>query len=184
MNVLGLARCPVTTLEMWYTSTWNERKPLAPPEIAIRHLFEAPEALPLLARWFVEEWGPYYGPEGPGDAEADLRAANDSGRLPICLVAFDASGGVTGTIALRAESIVSHRHLTPWLAALLVAPEHRRRGIGSALIEAIEDQARRLGHERLYVGTDEAGLVERRGWRTIDKGSTLRGTTRIYALEL
>ena len=24
----------------------------------IRHLFEVPEALPVLARWFVEEWGP------------------------------------------------------------------------------------------------------------------------------
>ena len=90
----------------------------------------------------------------------------------------------TEACALRAESIDSHRHLTPWLAALLVAPEHRRRGIGTALIAAIEDEARRLGHGRLYVGTDEAGLVERRGWRAFDEGSTLRGTTKVYVLEL
>ena len=108
----------------------------------IRHLLEVPEALPVLTRWFVEEWGPYYGPEGPGDAEADLRAANQRDQLPICLVALDAAGGVTGTVALRAESIASHRHLTPWLAALLVAPEHRRRGIGTALIAAIEGRDR------------------------------------------
>ena len=49
----------------------------------IRHLLEVPEALPVLARWFVEEWGPYYGPEGPGDAEADLRAASHRDQLPI-----------------------------------------------------------------------------------------------------
>jgi predicted N-acetyltransferase YhbS len=150
----------------------------------IRHLLEVPEVLPVLVRWFVEEWGPYYGPEGPGDAEADLRAARHRDQLPICLVALDAAGDVTGTVALRVESIVSHRHLTPWLAALLVAPEHRRRGIGSALVAAIEGEARRLGHKRLYVGTDESRFVERRGWRAFDQGSTLRGTTKVYALEL
>lgn len=152
--------------------------------VAVRHLFEAPEALSVLARWFVNEWGPYYGPEGPGDAETDLNAANNRDRLPICLVALDTAGGVLGTASLRAESTLSHRHLTPWLAALLVAPQHRRRGVGSTLARAIENEARRLGHRRLYVGTDEAGPVGRRGWRAVDEGSTLRGPTGIYVLDL
>ena len=156
----------------------------APPTINIRHLLEVPEALPTLVRWLEQEWGPYYGAEGPGDAEADLKAADDRDRLPICLIALNASSGVVGTIALRAESIVSHRHLTPWLAGLLVAPEHRRRGVGTALIAALEDETRRLGYQRLYVGTDEAGLVQRGDWRAIDEGSTLRGTTKIYVLDL
>ena len=31
------------------------------------------EALPVLARSFVKEWGPYYGPEEPGNAEATMQ---------------------------------------------------------------------------------------------------------------
>ncbi len=150
----------------------------------IRHLFEVPERLPELARCFIEEWGPYYGPSGPGDALADLAAAGDRDRLPLCLVALDPSGAVLGTAALRAQSIVSHPHLGPWLAALWVASAHRGRGIASALVAAVEDEARRLGYRRLYVGTDHAGLVNRRGWRVVDRGSTLRGTVGIYVLDL
>jgi len=153
--------------------------------VTIRHLLEVSGALSVLARWFVGEWAPYYGPEGPGDAEADLKAASDRDRLPLCLVALDAAGEVTGTIALRAESVISHRHLTPWLAALLVAPERRRGGIGTALIAAVEDEARRLGFERIYTGTDvAAGLIERRGWRPLDTGATLTGPVKVYALDL
>lgn len=31
----------------------------APQGIRIKHLLEAPEALPVLARWFVAEWTPW-----------------------------------------------------------------------------------------------------------------------------
>ena len=139
----------------------------------------------LLARRFVEEYGPYYRPEGPGDAEADLKAARDRDQLPRCLVALDAVGRVLGTIGLRAESVPSHRHLTPWLAALLVAPAHRGRGVGARLIAAIEEEARRLGYQRLYVATDVlTGHIARRGWRAFDHAPTLRGVATVFALHL
>ena len=60
--------------------------------------------------------------------------------------------------------------LTPWLAALYVAPEFRKRGIGAALIKAIEDHARNVGTKTLYLYTSEAetfyaGL----GWSVRDR---------------
>ncbi len=153
--------------------------------LTILHLVDVPRVLPVLARWFVGEWGPYYGPEGPGGAEADLQAAGDRDRIPICLVALDATGDAAGTIALRAESVPSHRHLSPWLAALFVTPERRRRGIGAALITALEGEARRLGYDRLYVATDVlTGYAERRGWRPFDEAPTLRGRSTVYSLDL
>ncbi len=33
--------------------------------IHIVHLLEAPEVAPTLERWFIEEWMPWYGPDGP-----------------------------------------------------------------------------------------------------------------------
>jgi GNAT superfamily N-acetyltransferase len=154
-------------------------------DITVRHLIDLPDALPVLTRWFVDEWEPYYGLEGPGDAEADLRAAKTKNGLPTCLVAIDNAGDVVGTAALKAESVASHGHLTPWLAAVLVAAEHRRQGVGTALIAAIEDEARRLGFDRLYVATDTAiGIIERRGWVKSDEAETLRGTVGVYSKEL
>ena len=140
--------------------------------------------LPELAAWFIEEWEPYYGPDGPGDAFADLAEARSADVIPICLVALDDDGRPLGTVALKERS-VSHQHLSPWVVALLVRPEARGRGVGSRLLASVEAEARRLGFERIYVATDTAtSLLERRGWRAFDTAPTLRGDVGVFALEL
>lgn len=56
--------------------------------------------------------------------------------------------------------------LSPWLAALYVAPEFRKRGIGAALVRAIEAHARKVGTVTLHLYTSEAeGFYARLGWR-------------------
>ena len=60
--------------------------------------------------------------------------------------------------------------VSPWLAGLYVAPEHRCQGVGRALVRAIEDQARRRHYCRLYLYTDnEISYYEQLGWRVIDR---------------
>ena len=115
------------------------------PNFRIAHLIDAPGAAPVLARWFVAEWGPWYGPGGDGDAEADLAACRVRDALPLCLVALGPGDVVLGTAALRDESVGSELGVGPWLAGLLVAPEHRGRGVGAALVAAIEGEAANLG---------------------------------------
>lgn len=150
----------------------------------VRRLADVPAALPLLEEWFCREWVPYYGPGGPGDAAADLRECCQRDRLPIGLVALSGDGTVLGTIALKSSSI-SHRHLHPWAAAFLVGENYRNRGIGTALLMAVEEEARRLGHDSLFISTDSAtGLVERLGWRRIDEADSLRGPVAVYEKQL
>jgi len=148
----------------------------------IIHLADLPEAIPLLARWFIEEWGPYYGPEGPGDAEQDLQSCRNRYEIPLALVALDAAGDVIGTAALKPSSLETHRYLGPWLAAMLVARGQRGMGIGSALVTAIEGEARRLGVDVLYSDTASASsLLSRLGWEPIETGiPTLRETATLY----
>lgn len=74
------------------------------PDLRIVHLLEAPDAIPVLKRWFVAEWGPWYGPGGAGDAGADLAACRSRDELPIGLVALDPDKRVLGTAALKAVS--------------------------------------------------------------------------------
>ncbi len=149
--------------------------------LRIVHLLEAPEAAPTLARWFAEEWAPWYGPDGPGDAQRDLAACSSRNELPICLLALNGDGDLLGTAALKSESIGSERGDGPWLAALLVAKTHRGLGVGTALVEAIEREARRLGFAALYTSTDSAvGMLERRGWQSFGSSVSLKGPVTIY----
>jgi amino-acid N-acetyltransferase len=53
--------------------------------------------------------------------------------------------------------------------SLAVAGDHRRRGIGAALVTAAEDDARRLGVRKLFALTYEKGFFAARGFRQIDR---------------
>jgi predicted N-acetyltransferase YhbS len=142
--------------------------------LEVELLADHQEALPCLREWFEREWAPYYGPDGPGDATTDLRESCNREELPIAVVAI-LGGEIVGTAALKAESVSTHKHLTPWLAALLVRPEFRRRGIAERLIAEIEKKAQELGFHSIYVGTGEgSGTPEsplrKRGWEFVEKG--------------
>jgi len=127
-----------------------------------------PEALPQLRHWFEAEWPEYYGQTGPGDAQQDLRSFANGEGLPIGVVAFK-DGELCGIAALKADSIASHSHLSPWAAAGLVKPSERGKGIGAQLIEALETEARGLGFPSIYCGTSTANtLLERCGWELME----------------
>lgn len=138
-----------------------------------------------LASLFVAEWEPYYGERGPGNALDDLNACCNRNKLPIALVALGADNSLLGTAALKAESVGSMPGQSPWLAAFVVSPLHRGRGIGTLLVSAIEEEARRLGFEALYISTDAAeSIVRKRGWSPLDTVSSLRGPITVYRLDM
>ncbi len=154
-------------------------------DVRIAALADVREALPMLAGWFVKEWEPYYGPDGPGDAVDELTACLNRNAVPFALVALDAEGCVLGTAALKADSLGSARAPGPWLAAFLVGAEYRRKGVGTALVAAIEDRARRLGFPEIFTSTDVADvMLQRRGWLAFDTVDSLRGAATLYRLGL
>ncbi len=136
--------------------------------LSIEPLAAHPEVLALLREWFATEWSDYYGKGGPGDADRDLRDFANEGSLPVGVVAFR-GGTLCGFAALKADSVASHRHLTPWAAAGLVKPSERGQGIGSQLVVALEQEARKLGFRRIYCGTSTAeSLLRRCGWQLLE----------------
>jgi GNAT superfamily N-acetyltransferase len=138
-------------------------------KLRIEQLADHPEVFPILKEWFEEEWESYYGPAGPGDAQSDLAAYANRDGLPVGVVAFY-ENALCGVAALKAESITTHAHLGPWAAAGLVSPAYRRRGLGTALVRALEDTARSLGYSRMYCGTRTANrILERRGWEFMEQ---------------
>jgi GNAT superfamily N-acetyltransferase len=81
-----------------------------------------------------------------------------------------AEGDPIGTCLLAESEIEPNHDVSPWLAGLFIAPEHRRKGAGALLVRAIEDQARRRGFSRLHLYTTEAaGFYARLGWSAVDR---------------
>ncbi|MGX7874897.1 GNAT family N-acetyltransferase [Mesorhizobium sp. ORM6] len=59
--------------------------------------------------------------------------------------------------------------LTPWLAGLVIDHEHRNKGIGGALVRAIEAHAVSVGVKRLYLYTWEArDFYAELGWVVVE----------------
>jgi GNAT superfamily N-acetyltransferase len=143
---------------------------MPPSSITISPLARHRQHLPLLVSWFRQEWPGWYGPSGSGCAESDLQsfAASES-KLPVGLVVLQ-DGFPVGVGALKAESLHTHRHLSPWAAAGFVLPALRGQGIGAALLGALASHGYRLGYSSVYCGTATAvSLLRRSGWTELER---------------
>ncbi len=134
----------------------------------IRLLKECPHHAPTLGRWAYAEW---YGKRDIDIATVIMSyqaRANDAS-LPAAMVALE-EGVPVGMVSLKDNDLWSRKDLNPWLASLYVAPEHRSRGIGSALIGKLLDHSNKLGIARLYLFTwDHLSLFySGRGWKYLE----------------
>jgi GNAT superfamily N-acetyltransferase len=77
----------------------------------------------------------------------------------------EVDGRPAGICLFVREEIDPKHDLTPWLAALYVAPKFRKRSVGSALVRAIEQHARDVSCAQLHLYTITAEpFYARLGW--------------------
>lgn len=133
-------------------------------DLRTEYLFNYPQAVPVLADWHHHEWGEAR-KEELTDSTRLLNMCKSADRLPLILVAYRGEVPV-GMAMLIEHDIASRKELTPWLAAVYVPPAERGKGIGSLLASKIVGEARRLGHKRLYLFTqNKLAFYERLGWK-------------------
>jgi GNAT superfamily N-acetyltransferase len=134
----------------------------------IRRLDADEPAFELIARWrydafFAQDGGTF---EESRDA---LRAWMDGLGYETAMLA-EVNRRPAGSCLFVREEIDPKHDLTPWLAALYVAPEYRRRGVARALVRAIEQHARDVGCGELYLYTITAEpLYAKLGWTVRDR---------------
>lgn len=138
--------------------------------IIVDYLAHHPQFIPEVSELVYGQWPDLFASAGIGKAqllEKFEERANTS-RLPITMVAIDQAELVgTGSIKLYEESTRSG--LSPWLAGMYIKPQHRKRGVGALLVQALEAKARELGTATLYLSVGDAvNFYESLGWRVID----------------
>ncbi len=132
-------------------------------------LAERPDLVDQVARWGFGEWGHLHPGETLEDRVVHTRDGLNADRVPTAFVALDDVGGAVGSAALVFDDLEGDPR-NPWLASVFVPHEHRRKGVASALVRAVEDAARRFGYPRLYLFTVSASpLYARLGWRALEK---------------
>jgi predicted N-acetyltransferase YhbS len=130
----------------------------------ISYLADHSNYLPQLAQWQFEEWDSILGEGSIEPRIAKLKTHLNREKLPIAWVAH-ANGQLLGSAALRVNDIEGHEDLTPWLGGVIVGSQFRRHGIGATLCGVVEDHARSLGINTLYLFTlDKQPWYSRMGW--------------------
>jgi GNAT superfamily N-acetyltransferase len=129
----------------------------------------------LVASTSVELWRRDF-PLDTEDWYFNLYSESQShGTLPVVLVALDGDQFV-GTASLIADDeLPDAPEPGPWVAAVYVADSHRRRGIGTALLDELRHRAVQAGHGQLFLYTaDKMAWYETMGWHRL-RTSQLNG---------
>jgi len=121
----------------------------------IAYLADHKEVIPLLAQWFYKEWAYLHSERTLADVERLIGERTNTDKIPLALLAFDGHE-LLGTVCLKVHDMDTRLDLTPWLAGLYVSAPRRRQGTGTMLVSAIEEKARELGVQKLFLHTPQA----------------------------
>lgn len=155
-------------------------------ETQIVDLHRLPQsALGQVAQLMTQGWPDHYGPDGAGDAPADVYARSQDTALP-CGHAALRGDRVVGTVALARTSFGAlDEGESPWLIGLIVAPDVRGQGVASQLCDAIARHAHELGYGQIFTTTQNArSLLHRAGWQDIRTVQEDAASWHVMALDL
>ena len=116
-------------------------------------LCEARAHAPQLAAWHAAEWAHLYQGWDEAAALRDLLSEPADGSLPLTLIAHD-DRQLLGSVSLIMDDLPGWSQCNPWLASFFVAPPHRRRGIGAALLRAALSRLATSPCARVYLFTE------------------------------
>jgi len=139
----------------------------------IVYLADHPQHIPTLAAWHHDQWGALSESSSLEKREASLRQDANYCQIPTAFVAIetDETGHETvlGSASLIENDLTTRPELTPWLASVYVDQAHRRKGVGSRVVQRIMEEAATLGFETLYLITpDQQNFYTHLGWSELE----------------
>ncbi len=144
-------------------------------EISLVPLRESPVDEARILGWALDLWGdhfPNYSRQDWSDFYShSLQSNYDSWVGEGQELVFVARRGdeLLATISLvDFDELMEFRHLKPWIAAFIVNPELRGTGVGTQVLDLLEDKAQSLGIDVLHLWTeDQSEFYLKRGYQSV-----------------
>jgi len=140
-----------------------------PLSFTISDLRQCPEFFDIVADRIWQAWWRADG--HPLDyISGRLRENMNATPIPFALVAHDGETFL-GMASVIASDLAERPQLTPWVAAVWVEPQARRRGVGGELVHRATLDCFALGVSRAYLCArpQRSAFYERLGWIAIER---------------
>jgi GNAT superfamily N-acetyltransferase len=142
-------------------------------------LSQSPEDAILPLQWTLELWGdhiPGYSREDWVEFYANGRRGNsnswDGDGQELIFIGKDGEEVIGAISLVDFDDLEEFRHLTPWVAAFIVNPKLRGRGIGSQMLALLEGEAHARGVTVLHLWTeDKSEFYQKRGYSLISNAT-------------
>ena len=127
---------------------------------------DKPDAIPVVAQWYFNEWQRFLGHDSVSETHAMLQRYMNRDRLPLMILMISGSQTI-GVAQLKfhelADLFPDREH---WLGGIYVEPTHRGQKHASAIVEHAASIAWDLGVPTLHLQTaaHDGGLYARLGW--------------------
>jgi len=134
----------------------------------ICNLKEVPQHIETLASWHQQEWHHL----NPGQTLAmriqKMQKYLNKDFVPSTFVALDKN--IMGSAAIVDQDMDERSEFSPWLASVYVEPAYRCKGIGTALVNHVVEQAKLKGYRELFLYTpDKDKFYQQRGWHCLER---------------
>lgn len=133
--------------------------------LRFENLADRPDAVPLIAKWYFNQWG-YLNPAATMEkVAARLFASMNRDTIPLVMLAV-LDDEVIGSAELKYREMTIYPEKEHWLGGVFVVSEHRGKGVAARLIDAVVNSARVLGVDVLHIQTErlDGGLYHKLGW--------------------
>lgn len=112
------------------------------------------DTIKQISKWEEAQWG------------VDGVVSTDK---PYAIAAAYEDDKLVGSAVLAERDLSIKPHIKPWVASVFVLPEHRGQGIATMLVQKLEEEAKRLKFETIWLYTEEAHtLYVRLGWKFVE----------------
>ena len=135
---------------------------------SIIDLKEQPQHIDTLAQWHHKEWSHFNPQENIAQRIKKMQPYFNDNFVPTTFLAID--GELLGSAAIVDNDMETRPELSPWLASVYVAAQHRNNGVGSKLVNHVVEQAKLNDINKLYLMTpDKKDFYQALGWKQIDE---------------
>lgn len=128
------------------------------------------EAIPVVAKWYFEEWGYLRKRSTLNKVTEELHSYLNTDKIPLIVLAIEGNK-ILGAAQLKYREMDIYPEKEHWLGGVYVSKYHRGNKIAEHIIHKVISVAKKLKVHKLYLQTEDlsGGLYCRLGWQPIEQ---------------